>query len=362
MTATFDSMIRDLRPADPLEIVFPDRISNQARRMVGLFPGSMLYAVKCNPKPQMLTALWQGGIRHFDAASIEEIALVRGLLPDAVIAFMNPVKPRAHIGAAWELGVTIFAVDSQAELDKVLTVSPETVIVRLALPKGAAGRDQSGKFGVPVEQAADVLRRARPHVRRLGLTFHVGSQCADPAAYAHAMELAAQAELLSGVGVDVVDVGGGFPAAYLGYQPPDFADFVAAIRARATGKDVWCEPGRALVAGGEALVTQVVGRKNDSLFLNDGIYGGLSPDPLTGHRYLARTIKADGAGETARTYPFRLFGPTCDSWDCLPLPYDLPEDIAEGDWIVFEGTGAYAGALRTRFNGMGSAKTLIFAG
>ena len=361
MHSFLDALIRDIRPEDPLEIVFPRRLRENARRMAGQFPGRMMYAVKCNPAADVLTALWEGGIRHFDAASLDEIALIRGLFPDAGIAFMTPVKTEDAIRrASADFGVTTFAVDSQDELDKVRQLPGADVLVRLALPMGTAGREQSGKFGVAAEEAAKVLRCARSSAGRLGITFHVGSQCLEPADYSRALELAAHVERLSGVRVDMLDAGGGFPAPYADYEPPPFADFVKAISDHADGKDLWCEPGRALAARGEVLVVRVVARKGEALFLNDGIYGGLSPGPVTGFRYNVQAIAADGGMDASTTIPFRLFGPTCDSWDCLPSVYDLPQNIGKGDWIAFDGIGAYAGALRTRFNGLGTAQRLIW--
>jgi ornithine decarboxylase len=175
------------------------------------------------------------------------------------------------------------------------------------------------------------------------------------------MDMANDACQMSGVHVDVLDVGGGFPVPYLGCNPPPFSQFVDKIQAHSNGRAVWCEPGRALVAAGEALVVRVVSRKGDALFLNDGIYGGLAPAPLSGYRYASQLITNDGRTASTSKQSFQLFGPTCDSWDCLPVPYDLPVNCAEGDWIVMFGTGAYAGAIRTRFNGMGTARTLTLS-
>ena len=148
-------------------------------------------------------------------------------------------KSRPAIHAAFrEYGVTDFALDSKDELEKILqeTVRAELVgtppvlglFVRLAVGQGGA-YDLSGKFGVAVEEAAELLRLARPHAARLGLCFHVGSQCLDPAAYARAMALAADAVALSGVAIDIVDVGGGFPVSYPDVVPPPLDDYVAAI-------------------------------------------------------------------------------------------------------------------------------------
>jgi len=367
MSISLDQFVRDRNPDVPLEIIFPDRLTLNAQDIVGQFGGRVLYAVKCNPQVPVLQAIWNGGVRHFDVASFAEIALVRDLFPEAGIHFMHPVKSRQDISrAVREFGVSTFAVDSASELDKVLEVTdgqcPLDVFVRLALPKGQAGRDLSGKFGIDAEEVATLLNAARPHVRRLGLTFHVGSQCLDPQAYVDAMTLAYSVERASGISLDVLDVGGGFPSAYEDCIPPAFSVFANAIAQVSNGTELWCEPGRVLAAPGIVLIAQVLSRKGESLFLNDGLYGGLSPEPVAGYHYAVTLITADGRKHSEQKQPFVLFGPTCDSHDRLPTPYRLPQNIAEGDWIALDNAGAYAGALRSRFNGMGAAERFTWEG
>src|SRR5262249_49179734 len=159
---------------------------------------------------RVLRALWAGGIRHFDCASLGEVELVRRLLPAADIHFMHPVKSRPAIREAFHsYRVTDFAFDSADELAKILqeTIPVGLVgdppclglLVRLALPKGGAVYDLSGKFGAPHDEAVELLRAARPHAARLGIAFHVGSQCLDPDAYARAIALAGEAIAKSGI-------------------------------------------------------------------------------------------------------------------------------------------------------------------
>jgi ornithine decarboxylase len=347
----------------------PSTIAGAARRFVDLFPGDVLYAVKCNPEPRVLRALWAGGIRHFDCASLAEVALVRKLLPTAEVHFMHPVKSRPAIRDAFDVyGVTDFALDSADELAKILqeTVPVGLVgdppvlglFVRLALPKGGAVYDLSGKFGAPLDVAVELLRTARPHAARLGIAFHVGSQCLEPDAYARAMALAAEAIASCGIPVDIVDVGGGFPVSYPGMAPPPLGDFIAAIEvgAAALPDDVrlWAEPGRALVAAGGSVVVQVQLRRGDTLFVNDGVYGNLSDAGALGFRFPGRRIRL-GEAEDAETgdADFELFGPTCDTADRMRGPFRLPADMREGDWIELGQLGAYGACLRTGFNGFG---------
>ena len=279
-------MVAILRPEQPLTCLRPAEISRAGAEFVAGFPGDVMYAVKCNPEPAVLQALWAGGVRHFDCASLPEVALVSRLLPDARIRFMHPVKARGAIAQAHAAhGVRDFVLDSAGELAKILDETahaPELgLIVRIALPAGPAKCDLSGKFGAWPGEAAALLRSARPHCARLGVSFHVGSQCLDPLAWRRAVELAGRIVRASGVAVEVLDVGGGFPVAYPDQAPPPLGAFFAEIEASVDALDMpgltlWAEPGRALVASGTSIVVQVQGRRGDALYINDGVFGSLS--------------------------------------------------------------------------------------
>lgn len=358
-----DAAIAALRPEEPLHCLRPQAVTAAARAFVTAFPGDVLYAVKCNAEPTMLRAIAAGGVTHFDCASDAEVRLVRSLFPDAAIHFMHPVKSRGAIRSAWrDFGVRDFVLDTGAELTKILAETGGGdelgLVVRLALPKGNAAYDLSGKFGAAPADAAALLRAARPHAARLGLSFHVGSQCVDPTAWTRALALAAEVIAASGVAVEIVDVGGGFPVAYPGSEPPALAAFMAAIRDGAAllpeGVRLWAEPGRALVAGGASVVVQVQQRRGDALYVNDGVYGALSDAGAPGFRFPHRLVRPDGAAsEVMRA--FTLFGPTCDSADVMRGPWMLPADVREGDWIEVGQLGAYGTALRTAFNGFDRA-------
>ena len=372
---SIDAVVARARPSDPLLCLRPAALAAAARRFVDLFPGDVLYAVKCNPEPRVLPALWAGGIRHFDCASLAEIALVRKLLPASELHFMHPVKSRPAIRDAFHTyHVTDFAFDSADELAKILQETvpvglvgdPATLglFVRLALPKGGAVYDLSGKFGAPLDEAVELLRAARPHAARLGIAFHVGSQCLDPDAYARAMALAGEAIVACGVPVDIVDVGGGFPVSYPDMVPPPLEDYIAAIDAAALPGNVrlWAEPGRALVAGGGSVVVQVQLRRGDTLFVNDGVYGNLSDAGALGFRFPARRIRLGEAdADQGPLADFALFGPTCDSVDRMRGPFRLPTDMREGDWVELGQLGAYGACLRTGFNGFGKSELVEVA-
>lgn len=347
-------------PAEPLYCLRPDTIEAAARRFVAAFPGDVLYAVKCNPEPGALRALWAGGVRHFDCASPAEVALVRAMFPAASIHYMHPVKGRAAIRDAYRThGVRDFALDSADELAKILAETGARdlgLIVRLALPKsGGAAYDLSGKFGAERDDAAALLRAARPQAARLGLAFHVGSQCLEPLAYARAVALAADVVACAGVAIDVLDVGGGFPASYPEVSPPPLGAYMAEIEAAAARLkqpvQLWAEPGRALVAAGASVVVRVELRRGRALYVNDGVYGSLSDAGAPGFRFPARMLRPSAAAPE----DFELWGPTCDSADRMRGPFALPGDVREGDYVEIGQLGAYGACLRTAFNGFDRA-------
>lgn len=357
-----NTVVASSRPEEPMHCLRPAAITAAARSFVEAFDGRTLYAVKCNPEPRVLSALWRGGVKAFDCASPAEIALVRQVLPDASIHYMHPVKARSAIRVAWrDHGVRDFAIDSEAELEKVLAEigagEDLGLIIRIALPKGKAALDLSGKFGAAAEEAALVLRRARGVAARLGVSFHVGSQCTDPVMWSAAIARAGDIVAAAGVKLDILDVGGGFPVAYPGVDLPPLAAFMSEIdagvlvlrdRLGPLGPDqIWAEPGRALVAQGVSVVVQVQARRGDSLYINDGIYGSLADAGTLGWRFPLRLLRSSAAPECS----FALFGPTCDSLDRMDGGFSLPEDVAEGDWIEIGQLGAYGASLRTAFNG-----------
>ena len=274
----------------------------------------MLYAVKCNPDPTVLRALWAGGVRHFDCASINEVALVRQMFADADIHFMHPVKARGAIREAWARhGVRDFVLDSAGELEKILEEVKATGIARrrsasscgLRCPKGGAVLDLSGKFGAETGDAAALLRAARPHAARLGVAFHVGSQCLDPLAWRAAFAIVAGVIAAAGVAIDIVDVGGGFPVRYPEQEPAPLGAFMAEIEAgfeRLGLPDarLWAEPGRALVATGGSVVVQVQARRGDALYINDGVYGSLADAGVLGFRYPVRCIRPEAPRHRTR--------------------------------------------------------------
>ncbi len=358
-------IVRALRPEEPLHCVRPANIAAASRAFIQAFNGDVLYAVKCNPEPAVLRAVWAGGVRHFDCASIAEVSLVRRMFAGAAIHFMHPVKSRSAIREAWTVhGVRDFVLDSADELAKICHEIPEGaapgLFVRLALPETGAIINLSSKFGADIETAVALLRAARKVAGKLGVAFHVGSQCLDPLAWRDAMALAGVVIRRAGVQVDVIDVGGGFPVAYPDIDPPPLGAFMAEIDAAFDALDLpgtrlWAEPGRALVAGGGSVVVQVQLRRDRMLYVNDGVYGALADAGALGFRFPTRLIRANVMMAGAPEAPFGLFGPSCDSADVMRGPFMLPDDVAEGDWVEIGQLGAYGSCLRTAFNGFDRA-------
>ncbi len=355
------AVAKALQPSYPVYCVRPEVLAGSARRFISQFPGTVLYAVKCNPHPLVLNALYQGGLRHFDTASLAEIAQISDAYSDAHTYFMHPVKARAVIKSAFKVyGVRHFVVDHIDELNKVMEevgAAGNTIIVRVNTPPADdALYHLAAKFGAGPEEAAELMKAAAGRGASVGLAFHVGSQCRSPEAYGTALEILGEVIRKAGIEPACVDVGGGFPAAYGDRPVPALDSYMSAIRdglkrlKLSPTVEIFSEPGRALVAHGCSLLTQVQLRKDNRLYINDGIYGSLSEMSQVAIRLPARLIRLGGP-VSEKFGEFVLNGPTCDSLDVLPGTFTLPEDVGEGDWIEIDQVGAYSNALATRFNG-----------
>jgi ornithine decarboxylase len=365
--ASIEKAIEKLKPLDPLYVIFPQKFAIAAKRFLDAFPGDPLYAVKANPAPQVLDQVYAGGIRHFDTASLREIELVRERFPDAICHFMAPVRfPGAAKTAFEKYGVTDYVVDCDYELDKLLSEVKQPkklrIFVRLSTPLGGAVLELSSKFGTTPEDAARLLKRVAEAGAQPCITFHVGSQCLSPFSYAQAIEMARRTSVIAGVELQALDIGGGFPGPYHGNDVPPYHWYFDTIReAIETLGDrkipLLCEPGRALIAEGLSLVTQIILRKGDRLYINDGIYGSFDELTLPGWSadYPVRVFTLDAKGRAlplpGEQRPFRVYGPTCDTLDVLPRPLMLSDNIGPGDFLVFDAMGAYSVAVRTTFNG-----------
>ena len=347
----------------PVHFVYPHLLSAKAARLDKAFPGKVLYAVKCNEDSRILQALYDGGIRHFDTASVHEIEVVTSRFADASCYFMNPVKSYDAIDRSYnEFGLRNFSLDHENELKKFAElIAPADrgdvrLMVRLDLPRQMATMDLGGKFGATPDRAAKLLQEIKQAGFRCGICFHVGSHCLNPLAFRRALTLAKDIEQAAGVEYEVIDCGGGFPVSYTGGEPV-FEVFVNEIKQAIADLDFagdpeyWCEPGRALCAEGQSIVTRIDLRRDGDLFLNDGVFGGLSELKYLGAHFPLRVMRCDGTVRQGAAREYRLFGPTCDNVDSCPGPFLLPEDIETGDYLEVGMIGAYSNAYRTRFNG-----------
>jgi ornithine decarboxylase len=357
-------IIRAVPVEQPVLAVRPFAAARAAKWFLNNFPGKTLYAVKANDGPLVVSALHQAGIRHFDVASPAELRLA-GSLPEATLHVMHPVKSRRFIAEAYhDFGVRTFALDTEAELLKIREATGNardlTLMVRLSCPSTFSEIPLEGKFGIHWHQAAGLLGRARQAADCLGVTFHVGSQMMCPQGYGQALRTVSQQIVQAGTLVDIVDVGGGFPARYPGMEPPALEVFIREIEASfeqmpvGQSCELWCEPGRALVAESESVIVNVEARKGNTLYINDGAFGTLYDAAHCKWVFPARAISAQGdeMGEWGLA-GFSLYGPTCDSADYLPGPFMLPGAIREGDFIEIGNIGAYGRVMAGRFNGFG---------
>lgn len=367
-------LVRERSPERPVALARPDAVVAAARWFQENFKGDVFYAVKANPSPWVIETLAESGVASFDVASVPEIELVAQFAPGSRMAFMHPVKSRAAIAAAYfDHGVRTFSLDTHEELQKILDATGGaddlSLIVRLGVQAEGATYSLSGKFGVDLHEAPSLLLAARRATQdRMGVSFHVGSQCMRPTAFQAALAQANRAIVRAGVMVDVVDVGGGFPSIYPGMAPPELADYLDSIdRGFAEmsvheDTELWCEPGRALVAEASSILTKVELKKGDALYLNDGSYGSLFDAAHVKWPFPVKLYRGeDGKAEEveAPLRPFRFYGPTCDSMDHMPGPFWLPDDVREGDYIEIGMLGAYGVAMNTRFNGFGDAETIV---
>jgi ornithine decarboxylase len=364
-----DETISQLQPSVPLYCIRPKTIEAAAADFISGFPGQVVYAVKCNSEPKTLQMLWNGGIRHFDCASINEIRMINKLFPSAKMHFMHPIKDKKAIHEAYfNFGIRDYVIDSIEELDKIVLQTANAddlgLFVRIKVAEGKAMYDLSHKFGATETEAVDVLQRARPFAKHLGICFHVGSQCMVPKCYEDALKVVKEIIDKANVKIDIIDVGGGFPGSYIECIAPPLDEYYTAIKSGFAnlnlpeGTALWCEPGRALVYSGCSVVVKVLARKENSLYINDGVFGNLGEaGEGVQQSFPMRLVRLNEStaltSETEKLESFSFYGPTCDSYDAMDGPFELPHDVKVDDYIEIGQIGAYGIALNSLFNGFG---------
>jgi ornithine decarboxylase len=363
------AVVRALSPDEPITLLRPHAAMRAARFFSEKFPGKSLYAVKANPSPALLETLWAAGITHYDVASLGEVRLVSKFLPDATLCFMHPVKSERAIAQAYHNhGVRIFSLDSHEELDKIVRATGNAadleLCVRIRVSSEHAKLSLASKFGAEPSEVADLLIATRQVADSLGICFHVGSQAMTPQAYADAMEHVRAAIVEASVTVDIVDIGGGFPSVYPGMEPPALEGYFETIHRCfedlpiSYSAELWCEPGRALCAEYASLLVKVEKRRGKELFINDGAYGALFDAAHVAWRFPVIALNPETNINVQMT-DFSFYGPTCDDMDFMAGPFNLPDDMAAGDYIEIGMLGAYGCAMRTEFNGFGDVEDII---
>ncbi len=350
------------RPVDPVRCLRPFAVRRAASWFQERFSGRLIYAVKANPSPFVIEQLIATGVERFDVASLTEVDTLYHKVPGAKLFYMNPVKSRAHIRAAYyDYGVRRFSVDHCDEVEKILAVTEDasdlTLFVRLHCNDKGSVLPLGKKYGAEGREAVELLQLVRQKAERLGVTFHVGSQALEPARYGEAIRHAGDLVREAGVVAELLNVGGGFPACYRDGDPLDLSPYMASVEAAlslmpmVSDAKVFAEPGRALVAECESLIVRVDARRGNELFINDGGYGVLYDAANCDWVFPARLVGHDD--ETAPMIDFSFWGPTCDAADRMKGPFRLPASIAEGDYIEIYKTGAYGSVMASGFNGFG---------
>lgn len=361
--------LKQTQPANPVLCHRPHAAARSAQWFTDNFPGDVLYAVKANPSPLILDALYKAGIRHFDIASLAELKLVKGF-SGARLYCMNTVKHPKHIREMYfEHGVRDFSLDCLDELDKIFAATEGaedlSLHVRVTVDNSYSCLPLDRKFGANPCEVEELLLNARTVARELGVCFHVGSQSMNPFAYASAIHRVNDLIAAAGVILDSLDVGGGFPAAYPDLVPAALDDYLRII-VEAFGNSLTsetcrlkCEPGRALVAESASMLLNVLLRKGDWLYLNDGAYGSLFDAAHVDFPFPVRAIRDGCLVDEEYGQEFSFYGPTCDSIDAIVRPYLLPGSMKAGDYIEFGQLGAYGDTMRTNFNGFGYRDEII---
>lgn len=354
------------RHGTPLLVVSRSAVRRNYRAMKSALPNvTMFYAAKSNPALPILRTLREEGC-SVDVCSYGEMqaALSAGFTPDQMI-HTHPCKTVANLMDCYNNGLRVFIFDNEYELRKIAQHTPDvSLILRVAVSSSTSRINLSAKFGACEQDSARLIvmaHRMGMHVQ--GLSFHVGSQCRSPedfdAALAQARriydECAAQ-----GVRLEVIDVGGGFPAPYRDAVLPldTYCRTLANAIEMAFGDvpvRIIAEPGRGLSADTTTLITKVLGKsmRNGMMWyiIDDGLYGSFSGKVFDHTDF---PILAEDA-ESRPLMPCVLAGPTCDSSDVVTRDQLLPE-LEIDELLIVPTMGAYTSASASNFNGLDLAR------
>ena len=363
-----EELVNQLRPDKPVYCIRKKSILSASKFFQKNFPGKILYAVKTNPHPEVIKTLLKSGINQFDVASVEEIKAVRKFDQVSKCSFMHTIKSREDISEAYfKYGVKTFALDTKDELIKIIESTSNAkdleLFVRVAVSNEHAEIDLSKKFGAMNSEAAGLLRLVKQHAKKIGLSFHVGSQCMHPISYSKGISEIANIIKKTKIVPDYLNIGGGFPTIYPDLIPPSLESYFEEIRKGLENlkieklPEIICEPGRALVAESGSTIVRVNLRKKQKLYINDGTYGTLFDAGTPNIVFPSKMIK-DNSNKiiSKKLTAFDFYGPTCDSMDYMKGPFLLPNNIKENDYIELGQLGSYGLTFRTQFNGFYSDK------
>jgi len=356
-----DELVSQLKPEKPIYCIRKKSIQLASTYFRNKFPGKILYAVKTNPHPEVLKTIVESGIENFDVASIQEIKDIRAIDPNAKCSYMHTVKSRESIRDAYfNHNIKTFSLDTKDELIKIIEstnhASDLELFIRIAVSNEHAEIDLSKKFGALASEASGLLRLTKQYAKKIGLSFHVGSQCMHPISYVKGISEVGNIIKKTKIIPDYINIGGGFPAIYPDLVPQSLDNYFEEIKRGLENlkleklPELICEPGRAIVAESGSTIVRINLRKKQKLYINDGTYGTLFDAGTPNIVYPSRIIKS-GKIISKKLTAFDFYGPTCDSMDYMKGPFLLPNNIKENDYIELGQLGAYGLTFRTQFNG-----------
>ena len=358
---TVNELVNSLKPDYPVYCIRPNEIKKSVNFFKENFPGKILYAVKTNPNEKIIKQIIANGINEFDVASLNEIKLINKIYPEAKLHFMHTVKSKESIASAYnDYNVKSFSLDSKDELRKILDATNQAkdleLFVRIAISNEHAEIDLSRKFGALPSEALGLVRLCKQHAKKLGISFHVGSQCMHKISYSKGIKEIGNIIKKTKIIPDTINVGGGFPSIYPDLNPEPLSNYMMEIKKELNNlkldklPEIICEPGRAIVAESGSTIVKVILRKKNNLYINDGTYGSLF-DAGAPNFVLPSKMITEGRIQSKKLTAFSFFGPTCDGLDYMKGPFLLPNNIKEGDYIELGQLGAYSLTFRTNFNG-----------
>ena len=327
------------------------------------------YAMKCNPNPALLKMLSAMGA-GFDCASAPEFMEIVDNKYASVddIIFANPAKQIAHIKKAREVGLKYVTFDNENELIKIAKHWPEAkCVLRIATNDTKSVCKFSVKFGCPWHHYPHLLAVARDlGLDIVGVSFHVGSGCGDTSVHVESAKVARKIfddGKAFGFQMNLLDIGGGFSG--LDNVAVTFQAIAAELRPYLDTHFGDCrviaEPGRYFAEPLQTLVMNVYAKRvltaegeqdEHQYYVTDGVYHSFNC--LIFDHAEPKVFPLVPAPE-ARTMTTTMYGPTCDSMDCIMKRVSFPE-VQVGDWLVVPAFGAYTTAAATSFNGFSTKR------